>query len=512
MARNWDRYSRQGIDFAFGATSFGLSAAKISTKLGVRHYSCLHHHFPIHCFLKFSVARGIATTAVGITTTVLDLALFGGTTVTRPVFGLAVHTVLTIAEQITLAPIHLSEYITSTSLLAAHSSINVLSVIFPGSSDASFSLASFIGLVRREWAQPQSSVGSLPERQYGITQVARAIVGWISLQGVTQEWQEKEWFKHLKEIDVKEAPKTHRTLTHKCVFFSQHVYVAYLSMAYRSSRIRVTSDVIFPGQQGPQIIAADIGEPPEPQSRPQSIYLSRTKSHLSLHRQRVSQSVYSNCPPGSPIDCLPPPLSNAELKATMRRLSKMVLAGYGGASLLFFGVSPSAFSAGPSQSIPTTATPPQRTSLLAEKTAEEEQLATAVDAAEAEAVGDRPDLEPLRDVELGGGESERYSWWDVLLGKHDQEIFEQSTEHQDSVKEAELRRRREAAKGKMKMKATAVSWLSFAISFIYVHLIFGTHRSSAKNILCHVSGFLQIIIDVKLYWSSEVCISFFRVS
>ncbi|KIM45786.1 hypothetical protein M413DRAFT_440826 [Hebeloma cylindrosporum] len=418
MARNWDRYSRQGIDFAFSATSFGFSAAKLSTRLG------------------FSVARGIATTAVGVATTVLDLALFGGTTVTRPVFGLAVHTVLTIAEQITLAPIHLSEYITSTSLLAAHSSINVLSVIFPGSSDASFSLASFIGLVRREWAQPPGSVGSVPERQYGITQVARAIVGWISLQGVTQEWQEKQWFKHLKEIDVKEAPKTHRTLTHK------------------SSRIRVTSDVIFPGQQGPQIIAADIGEPPEPRSRPQSMYLSRTKSHLSLHRQRTS--LYSNCPPGSPIDCSPPPLSNAELKATMRRLSKMVLAGYGGASLLFFGVSPSVFSAGSRKPTPTTtAAPPQRTSLLAEKTAEEEQLAKAVDAAEAEAVGDGPDLGPLHSMGLGV-ESEKYSWWDVLLGKHDQEIFEQSTEHQDSVKEAEMRRRRETATGKIKMKATAV--------------------------------------------------------
>jgi sn1-specific diacylglycerol lipase len=183
--------------------------------------------FPNSLFSQFSVARGIATTAVGITTTALDLALFGGTTVTRPVFGLAVHTVLTIAEQITLAPIHLSEYITSTSLLAAHSSINVLSVIFPGSSDASFSLASFIDLVRREWAQPPGSVGSLPERQYGITQVARAIVGWIALQGVTQEWQEKRWFKHLKEIDVKEAPRTHRTLTHKYVFCSRHVYVTY---------------------------------------------------------------------------------------------------------------------------------------------------------------------------------------------------------------------------------------------------------------------------------------------
>lgn len=152
---------------------------------------------------------------VGTTTTVLDVALFGGSTVTRPVFGYAVSTVFTIAEQITLAPISLSEYITSTSLLAAHSSINLLSSIFPGSSDASFSLASFIDLVRREWSEGID--GTVPERQYGITQVARALVGWISLQSVTQEWQEKRWLKYLKELDVKEAPKQ-RTLRHRCVF------------------------------------------------------------------------------------------------------------------------------------------------------------------------------------------------------------------------------------------------------------------------------------------------------
>jgi hypothetical protein len=38
MARNWDRYSRQGIDLAFTATSLGFSAAKTSTKLGVCQY------------------------------------------------------------------------------------------------------------------------------------------------------------------------------------------------------------------------------------------------------------------------------------------------------------------------------------------------------------------------------------------------------------------------------------------------------------------------------------------
>jgi len=138
----------------------------------------------------------------------------------------------------------------------------------------------------------------------------------------------------------------------------------------------------------------------------------------------------------------------------------MVLAGYGGASLLFFGVSPSVFGTSSSKS---TAAPPGRTSLLVKKAEEEQQLANAVDAAEAEAVGDRPDLDSLPNVDLRGGGPEKYSWWDVLFGKHDQEIFEQSTVHtQDS--EAELRKKRATAKGKMKMKATAVSSTSFTFS------------------------------------------------
>ncbi|PPQ81087.1 hypothetical protein CVT25_014550 [Psilocybe cyanescens] len=403
MAKNWDTYSRQGIDLAHTVSSFGFSAAKAGTRLG------------------FSVARGLAAATVGVTTTVLDVALFGGSTVTRPVFGFAVSTALTIAEQITLAPIHLSEYITSTSLLAAHSSINVLAIIFPGSSDASFSLASFIDLVRREWTV-QNADGTVPERQYGITQVARAIVGWVSLQGVTQEWQEKQWFRYLREMDVKIAPKAHRTLTH------------------RSSRIRVTSDVIFPGQQGPQIIAADIGEP-EPRSRAQSAFLSRTKSNISLHRHRASRA-------GMPVDISPLAPSNEELKATMRRLSKMVLAGYGGASLLFFGVSPNLF--GGNSETKSSTSPPSSSlsaSMAREKKLEETQLANAVDAAEAEAAGNADISEGL----LGNVQStQQYSWWDVLLGKHDQEIFEQSTSHSNVAND------KEATTKKGKMKATAV--------------------------------------------------------
>ncbi|PFH50559.1 hypothetical protein AMATHDRAFT_75541 [Amanita thiersii Skay4041] len=459
MARGWDAYSRQGLDFASAATSIGFSAAKLGTRIG------------------FCIARNVATTAVGVTTFLVDLTLFGGGTVTGPVLGGAVTTVLTLAEQFALAPIHLSEYITATSLLAAHSSINVLSVIFPGSSDASFSLASFITLVRREWLEPPPG-GELPETQYGITQVARAIVAWVSLQGVTQQWQEERWFKYLHEIDVKDAP------------YNQGIV---RTRPRRGSRVRVTSDVIFPGDIGAQIIAADIGEafyrPQETKkvtrvtsmskitptaTTPHQLtssqhdtqnHFTRQDTNYSHYHDKLSKldnkdrSIFNN------FRRKPEQLSIAELKVTLRRLSKMVLAGYGGASLLFFGVVPVAIGAMPS----TSSTNFTSTS---ERTSEEVQLTHAIEASEAEASGDIANSRIHVSSNSGGWfgnktktkglDGSSYSWWDILLGKHDQEIFERSAGLQDgtlsppgSESEREKAREKVQAEISAKMRATA---------------------------------------------------------
>ncbi|TFK22200.1 alpha/beta-hydrolase [Coprinopsis marcescibilis] len=399
MAYHWDWYSRQSIDIARVATGIGFHVAKVGTRTGVRISQTFGDKSDIS--FQFSIARGICTTAATATSIAVDYTLFRGTTVTSATLPTAVSAVLSIAEQITLAPIHLGEYITNTSLLAAHSSINVLSCFFPGSSEASFSLASFIDLVRREWNPPNQS--NLPKAQYGITQVARAIVGWVALQGATQEWQEKRWFKYLKEVDVKDAPKS-----------SDH-------HSSRHSRIRVTSDIIFPGQNGHQIITASIGDVP---TQAEKIQLRRTRSRqyvrmpsmTSLHEVvQVEDSV---------------PIS--ELKVTLRRFSKMVLAGYGGASLLFFGVSPHA------QPAPST--------IQQEKSEEEATLASAIDASEAEAAGEFPQLDKSAKETL----FHQYSWWDVLLGRHDQEIFESSLANPE---EQSTRKRLNDLKDKMKSRA-----------------------------------------------------------
>ena len=186
--------------------------------------------------------------------------------------------------------------------------------------------------------------------------------------------------------------------------------------------------MIFPGQQGPQIIAADIGEPELTRSPSTYSIRSLNKSSLSVNRNRAARS-------GIPPEFLTSPTPLAEHKVNLRRLSKMVLAGYGGATLLFFGVPPSHFGIEKS-----TACSGSKDVLAQEKKEEETKLAHAIEASEAEAAGDI-----IGEQE----ENKEYSWWDLFLGKHDREIFELSTTHGDFAA-------KKKTENKGKMKATAV--------------------------------------------------------
>ncbi|KAG1753287.1 hypothetical protein EDB19DRAFT_1978867 [Suillus lakei] len=378
MDYNWQRFGRRSLDLTSAATSLTFSAVKGTTRLG------------------FSVARDAASSVVGVVASALDHAMFGGSEVAAPVLEGAVASAITFAERLTLAPIYVGEYISSASLRAAYSSIDMLSVIFPGSSEASFSLASFIDLVKREWDHPGSHE-HIPGRRYRITEVARALVAWVALQGITQEWQEQGWFPYLREIQFHD-PSTAPHLKHT------------------PSRVRVTSDVIFPGHRG-QLISADIGE-----ASAQSHTRSRSPSVLS----RLSMSSISSFRWKEPrIDV--PQKSIAELKTNLRRFSKMVLAGYGGASLLFFGVP--LLLTSPSRNLNT---PAARN----EKDAEEAQLQDAVNAAEDEMEGNSSSSGmPSDNVE--------YSWWDILMGKHDKEIFERSV-HGEAVEQPNIQERARA--------------------------------------------------------------------
>lgn len=246
----------------------------------------------------------------------------------------------------------LGESLASTTLVAATSSMTVLQAIFPGSDETSFSLTSFVTLVRREWSDDMQDHTS-PQQRYGFTDVMKALIAWVTVQGKTSAWQEKKWFKFLKEIDVENAPGTplHPNEGHHTVHFTRDA------------------------SHSNQIITADIGE------------------------------IGSVASPGNnPASAAGPSTSVSELKATLRRCSKLVLAGYGGASLLFFGVPP---------------VPIPRLGMKKEE--EQAQLAMAVNSSEQEFVGSESGS-TLGKLSATTPPSS-YSWWNVLLGKHDKDIL-----------------------------------------------------------------------------------------
>jgi sn1-specific diacylglycerol lipase len=353
---------------------------------------------------KFSITRNVASTAAGMTGTVVDHVLFGGTPAAGPALSSAFSSAISLAENLALLPILIGESITSTSLVAAHSSVNVLSSIFPGSDEASFSLASFVTLVRREW---RAEDAALPAERYGITEVAAALVAWGALQGVTAEWAERRWLGALEEIRVFDEPGHEENSSKR---------------ERRESRVRVNSNAVVPSSGG-RIITADIGDAPASDGEapvPGGIPI-RAPSHMAgphVHFDGLpSPSAPVSSAPGAPqpivpyIQTLHERLSNDELKSTLRRLSKLVLAGYGGASLLFFGVSPT-----PSSSTSPSAFP----EASAQQRQEEVSLATALEASEAEAQGASPaDVQAQRNEKKEGG----YSWWNLLMGRHDHDIL-----------------------------------------------------------------------------------------
>jgi hypothetical protein len=307
--------------------------------------------------------------------------------------GAAVATAFSIAEQVALAPILIGETITSASLVAAQSSIDALSALFPGSDEASFSLASFVTLVKREWNEPVLK-DHLPEKRYSVTEIGKALIAWAALQSVTYDWQEQCRLKHLREI-TENVPEQRGGVRQRT-----------------ESRIRITED--FKLAQG-QIISADIGEA--------GVDLRSLATQQGLNRP--SSAGRSRA-------------SVSSLKYNLKRFSKMVLAGYGGAGLIFFGVSLE----------PTHSSAPH-SGLLDNATNEEEHaLGNAIDASEQEA-------NSARDNSTGSSNAptqiklkpnaKSYSWWNVLMGHHDQEIFEGFAVTPATVRKKEHRASEKAA-------------------------------------------------------------------
>ena len=253
---------------------------------------------------------------------------------------------LAAVEQLVLVPIFVGESLTSASLIAAYSSIDALSSLFPGSQETSFSIASFVNLMRNDWNNPELGE-HLPEEHFTFGEAARALLAWGTLQGVTYDWQVAKWSKYLSEIPREDPIPSRTRLRHNSI-------------------INVTSDIPLPDING-QLLTADI---------------TKDTSESDNGAVIPHPPTLPNTAPRRRFPC------NNDLRLTLRRLSKMCLAGYGGASLLFFGVPP---------------TPPMNS-----KATEKATLEAAVGESEK-----GPEPTPSR----------TYPWWSMLLGRHDHDIF-----------------------------------------------------------------------------------------
>ncbi len=386
-----EKYTKLGLNAASTATSFGFTAAKTGTKLGVS----IANYFNVVRLIyivQFNIARIVTSTAASVAGSTVDYALFGGVGMVGPALGGATSSFISLVEQVALAPILLGETITSTSIVAAESGIDTLASFFPGSDEASFSLASFVTLVKREWNEP--ALGhELPAERYSVTEVGKALISWAALQGVTQEWQEDRWFESLSEIDVQEPNENGGD-----------------ELSERTkSKIHITSDAMIPQDLG-QLVTADIGEV----STDDPIYEGRNINTNAIQQQRRGTSTSRHR------------ASHLKLKSNLRRLSKIVLGGYGGAGLIFFGVS-----------LTPTNVPSSNGNV---KATEERTLADAVDAAEQEA--DSSARHPAPAPSAPPSQAKAYSWWNVLLGKHDKEIFEGYAFTPATVRDSSRKRRK----------------------------------------------------------------------
>ncbi|KAG8754175.1 hypothetical protein FRC14_005314 [Serendipita sp. 396] len=298
---SWELWARRGLNAAGVATSLGFYTAKKGTQIG------------------FGIARGVTSTVVTVGSTLLSPI-----TPAPPGSGLFIATTITsslnLMEQLALFPLDMGQAITSTSFTLASSSIDVLTSMF-GSNEASFSLVEFITLVRREWNDPVLKERLPADKdKYGVLQIGKALIAWAALQCATRGWHEDRWRSNMREIGNEEwtevtpppVPPKQMNDDERKTFYNSFEYRARTaSTMSRSSRVLIREDAELPEFGGGHVLSMEIGD----------------KWDVGVYAQSSAIDEPST-----------QPARLGDIRLNLRRLSKMVLGGYGGASLLFFGI------------------------------------------------------------------------------------------------------------------------------------------------------------------------------
>lgn len=266
-----------------------------------------------------------------------------------------------------------------------------------GTQEVGFSLAEFRVLVQREWTDPPG-VETLPEERYGAVSVARALVAWAALQDATSVWGMQKSLKAVKEIpmDVWRGERSSEGPSSETKDEGKES---------EDIEITVTSDEQLPDGGG-TLVQAQISH-----FRPPGAYIWAEPEEEEPQDeppipvpapQKTTERRESKFPaPFSPVVDL------AHLRPILRRMSHMVIGGYGGASFLFFGLAfPSVGDAAASGQLKSDPSEPGQNIADIVNKAESESRAPAAQKAEP-----------------------RRSWWGLIMGQHDQEIFERFAAH-----------------------------------------------------------------------------------
>ncbi|CAE6535724.1 unnamed protein product [Rhizoctonia solani] len=373
----WQRFSNMGLAAASVATSFGFTAATRGTQLG------------------FGIARGITSAIAYNSAALAEQVVFGGQIGAATTIGSAINSAFGIAESLALAPIHLGHNIASTSLVAAASSLDLLVWMF-GTQEVGFSLAEFGTLVQREWSNPPGAE-SLPPERYGPASIARALVAWAMLQDATSDWGMQRCLKNAREIPMAEWRGETRLLDSPDTDYEP---------LGEDFDIIVTADEELPDDGG-ILVEAQISH-----FRPPGAYVWVEAEEESPTEPLVECPVPSG--PAVPfgdatVHLTPKPVVDwAHLRPILRRMSHLVVGGYGGASFLFFGLN-----------FPSTGESDVSGKPGDIGASENGQnISRIVQEAESEAR-----IPPLQTPEP------RRTWWGLITGRHDQEIFERFAAH-----------------------------------------------------------------------------------
>ncbi|KAG8851974.1 hypothetical protein FRB96_008989 [Tulasnella sp. 330] len=208
-----------------------------------------------------------------------------------------------------------------------------------------YAIPSIMKFIRHEWDHPQDPQ-ELPSESFSAMSVVRGIMAWAAIQRVTRLYHERKWFKAMKEIKEWEWRGT-RDPGYRTPKISEAPLPRSRSRRNTihgrpGSAVHVVSDVHLPNHGG-EILTAEIGERSDANSdlrnhRFSSASFSRASGMSVTSQSRASIYSAFSVESQSPKEEKPAKVPYPILRSALRRFSRMALGGYGGGPVYLMGL------------------------------------------------------------------------------------------------------------------------------------------------------------------------------